>query len=906
MAATKSRAVPRRSGTPLEVELSDDQLLGRFNARRDDSAEAAFAALIRRHGPMVWRVCDQILANRHAAEDAFQACFLVLARKSGSIRQPELLGNWLYGVALRTAREAKMRDGRRRRHEAPSEEAVGLATTSEGVGPEVTLIGLEERQALHEELARLPERYRVPLVLCELEGLTYQEAAHRLDCPVSTIGVRLIRGRERLRDRMIRRGIAPATATALASALLGEGSAAALLSAALVDATAQAAVGFVVSDAAAAGLVPAGVLALAEAVLRAMKLARLKVAASAVLAVGLAASLGWVGGHLPVATATPTERGAGRSVPVEPTSVIVGQPATDPAPVAAPAATPAVSPPGTPPPVGEAGASVVPPTAPLLTLASVRKTGRDEVARGEALFFKDWVAHDRASPDGDGLGPVYNETSCVACHGLGAPGGAGPANKNVVLLTFSSRTGQSPPKGLERIHPGFGTSRSAVLHRYGTDSSYRSWRRTLLGLNNNEGAQQGRPTKPEAGEETVKVRMRRIAQQTAPNARLRERAVVVNPEPNVALRVSERNSPALFGAGRLDSIPNEVIVEEARHQAAEVRGKVSRLPDGRLGRFGWKAQVAGLHEFVRSACASELGLEVPGHAQAVSPITPRDRAKGLDLAEADCDALVSYVRALPAPVVVDPDGPHGSAEMRAGRQTFADVGCASCHAPSLGEVRGLYSDMLLHEMGSSLSDSGSYYGNDGPTSPDTDNPTLATPGEWRTPPLWGFRDSGPYLHDGRAETLDEVVALHEGQATQSARRFFALDLDERTSVETFLKSLIAPSAASAPGIVLASELESRVVPESARQAESLIRHQRVDAEARDIQKREVLRQRQLAEAAVQRAMRNFQLAANLDRAGKPNGAVRYYLEVARDAPNTEEGRLANERIAILGNRAKSP
>src|SRR5262249_15545552 len=101
------------------AEATDSQLLARFAARRDQAAEVAFQALVRRHGPMVWRVCHQVLGDRHAAEDAFQATFLILARRAGSIRQPELLGNWLHGVALRTAREARMRDDRRRRRESP-------------------------------------------------------------------------------------------------------------------------------------------------------------------------------------------------------------------------------------------------------------------------------------------------------------------------------------------------------------------------------------------------------------------------------------------------------------------------------------------------------------------------------------------------------------------------------------------------------------------------------------------------------------------------------------------------------------------------------------------------------------------------------------------------------------------
>ena len=160
--------------------------------------------------------------------------------------------------------------------------------------------------------------------------------------------------------------------------------------------------------------------------------------------------------------------------------------------------------------------------------------------------------------------------------------------------------------------------------------------------------------------------------------------------------------------------------------------------------------------------------------------------------------------------------------MADGRLLFAEVGCASCHTPSLGEVRGIYSDLLLHDMGQILGDAGVSYGAvEGP-----DSPGGPSPGEWRTPPLWGFRDSGPYLHDGRAQTLEEAVALHGGQGSQSARQFFSLDPEERASVEIFLKSLVAPSLASTPGVILAAELEARIEPEEVRQAEALVRKQR--------------------------------------------------------------------------------
>jgi hypothetical protein len=358
------------------------------------------------------------------------------------------------------------------------------------------------------------------------------------------------------------------------------------------------------------------------------------------------------------------------------------------------------------------------------------------------------------------------------------------------------------------------------------------------------------------------------------------------------LTVVERNTPPLFGLGRIDEIPLEVLIAAASNQPAEVRGRVVRTKQGRIGRFGWKAQIPSLHEFVRVACANELGLEVPGHSQAPSPLSPGSKPRGLDLTESDCDALVSYIRALPAPVVIDPDGPQGTRDMRDGRRLFEAAGCATCHAPSLGEVRGIYSDLLLHDMGQSLGDPGSSYGIDGP-----DSRQAPSPGEWRTPPLWGYRDSGPYLHDGRAQDLEEAVALHEGQAAASAHQFFSLTPRERSQVESFLKSLVAPSSAAAPGILLAAELESRIAKE--REPEERVRRQREEAVAREVQEFREAKRREQAEESLKRVKAKLPLARSLERMGRTSGAIKFYREIASQAPDTDEGRLATQRINAL-------
>jgi RNA polymerase sigma factor (sigma-70 family) len=869
--------------------MSDGQLLARFTAHRDELAEIAFTALVRRHGPMVWRVCRQILGDWHTAEDAFQATFLILARRAGSIQRPELLGHWLYGVALRTAREARMRDHRRRRRESTGTEGVGSEPLSEADQPELSLVTHEAVEALHEELSRLPERYRVPVVLCELEGLTYQEAALRLRCPVGTIGVRLSRARERLRLGLTRRGLAPGAG--LLGALLGaEATSAWVPSVLLVEATVRAASRFAASTAAVQGLVSPGILALTAAVLKTMALTPIKVATSLALAVAITATIAGLGTRPETETRVPSATEPAQPQHAEPpplgnppAGALAGQAALSPALAARFELALAM--------FHAAFASrprPEPQTVQDVTGNPRSRAGSDR-ARGAALFAKEWVPNDPKSHGGDGLGPVYNESSCVACHGLGAPGGAGPESKNVVLVT-ATPIDRNHAKGLEQIHPGFHGGRSAVLHRYGTDPEYGTWRRRFY----EGGPDQAPNPRVGAGEDSIDARIRTVHEQTAMDRRGRNRSVRIPARNGFNLTLSERNTPALFGAGRIDAIPAEVLVAVAQHQPERVRGRISRTPDGHIARFGWKAQIARLHEFVRGACATELGLEVPGHAQVPSPLDPSRKAQGLDMTEAECDELVAYIRALPAPVALDPYGPQGSRDIREGRRLFADVGCADCHVPTLGNVRGIYSDLLLHDMGPSLSDSASSYGIEGP-------PSLGAPRpqEWRTPPLWGYRDSAPYLHDGRAEDLEEAVALHGGQAQASTRRFFALSSEDRLRVEAFLKSLVAPSSTTTPGVVLAAEMESRFEQEEQTTPESLVRRRWDEALARGQRQRREEEQRRHAEEVARRAKVRFPLARALEKKGKFRGALFFYHEIAREAPDTEEGRRAAARIAAL-------
>jgi len=254
--------------------LSEGQLLERFVARRD---EAAFEALVARHGPMVLGVCRQVLRDSHEAEDAFQATFLVLVRKAGSLRQRHLLGNWLYGVAYRVAMRARANSARRRERERPGAEEAAVEPAyqmaQDDVGP-----------VLHEEVNRLPGKYRAPVVLCYLEGHTHEEAAAQLRWPVGTVKGRLSRALDQLRSKLTRRGLA-LSAGLLTTELARSASAA--VPTALVDSTVQAAVLVAASPVAAAGSISASAAALSEGVLKAMIFTKIKVGAAVVLAAGV-------------------------------------------------------------------------------------------------------------------------------------------------------------------------------------------------------------------------------------------------------------------------------------------------------------------------------------------------------------------------------------------------------------------------------------------------------------------------------------------------------------------------------------------------------------------------------------------------------------------------------------------
>ncbi len=407
---------------------------------------------------------------------------------------------------------------------------------------------------------------------------------------------------------------------------------------------------------------------------------------------------------------------------------------------------------------------------------------------GHDLFMKVWEPGKPSPSGGDGLGPLYNETSCAACHRLGGIGGGGRNEQNVRILTAEGGGGQTVESGktyvgeLEDLHFGFLNGISTVLHRHSTNPS---------------------------DEERI--------------SEINSFKRITTHDRRCNLRTSERNTPAVFGDGLIDEIPAQVLNEAEKRTFPgfpDIKGRANWLPDGRVGRFGWKAQTSTLREFVLAACANEQGLEVPGHHQARldrAEESATDRGN-LDMTKDQCEQLVDYVASL-SPPVLRPVGE--GRRMPWGYWVFEQVGCATCHTPRLGRVNGVYSDLLLHDMGESLADAATTYGgstsagNVGSLADAREQARAAGSGalssEWRTPPLWGVAESAPYMHDGRAATLDEAIRLHGGEAAAIAARYGKLERgDQRLLIQFLLSLTVAPPVDRRAAAIDAIQARARV------------------------------------------------------------------------------------------------
>lgn len=452
------------------------------------------------------------------------------------------------------------------------------------------------------------------------------------------------------------------------------------------------------------------------------------------------------------------------------------------------------------------------------------------------------AAKGEAEPkaDGDGLGPLHNATSCAACHEGG--GGSG-VRHNVTLITvdprsdFFRRIGPGSGKMIMDFFPGLlaaggGLSFNTVVHDTSSRDGYREIRNRL-----------GQFVPGVVDQAWFSPRKRT-------SEAISKQPVVAGRYQTLDYYLSQRNSPALFGLGQIDSISVQRMNAVAQKQATMTEGKVT----GRVaGKFGWRGQVQTLRQFVSGACAGELGLNQDLSAsQANDPADPEYVSPRQDITPKQVAMLTSFVASLLQPIEQIPTG-HTRQTVRSGENIFHSIGCAVCHVPDMFPVSGLFSDLLLHDMGSELQapfpapagQLGSiglvdpvrftgepfrrivrapgYYGAVFQTQPPLpypfpkpDEPQFprgelsaaelagsaratwdAMQREWKTPPLWGVADTAPYLHDGRAQTLDQAIVWHGGESAVSRQKYERLDQRQKEKLITFLSSLRAPTASPA-------------------------------------------------------------------------------------------------------------
>ena len=537
----------------------------------------------------------------------------------------------------------------------------------------------------------------------------------------------------------------------------------------------------------------------------------------------------------------------------------------------------------------------------------------ESIAIGKQLFEKTWTAQNPAL-GGDGLGPLFNAASCVKCHAQGGIGGSGDARFNAksiaieeMQLTGPNNTMEVAKEMLANFHPGFESSSGGMVNSFGIShqggsKQYQQLRSGILSQVNAEFSSDGGPTNATEVQRALMAPI--LYSHNEGDYTISFRA-----------RIFQRNTTPLFGNGLIDQIPNKLLEQVAKRQEShpEISGRVATLRSGRYGRFGWRGNISSLLDFVENACVAEVGLETKRKRQPHDPTYRNYRNTAPDISDQQMIAMRDFVAALPAPVRQLPTDSEAIAEVSRGEKLFGTVGCAICHVPDMGPAKGIYSDVLLHDMGETLYDyngaepyivralpestvtlessrtrttgtamSSGYYGGQIPMEPTSIDSTSHSVGgspsrsnrrlqrrrypnqpinfvaprrstkktdvlslgsekflrtstnsasslasasrtlfgdfqqttqnvfrkdtfmrltyeitnttqEWRTPPLWGLRDSAPYMHDGRAETVLEAIILHGGESAGTRDRFLALPLADRQAILTFLNTLVAPN-----------------------------------------------------------------------------------------------------------------
>ena len=370
--------------------------------------------------------------------------------------------------------------------------------------------------------------------------------------------------------------------------------------------------------------------------------------------------------------------------------------------------------------------------------------GASITERGRTLFEWVWEPTNLPRPldRSDGLGPMFNGKSCAECHHQGGTGGGGIGLHNTEIITawpVTDKSGHiSTRQNPGEIHEGLKVSSSVILHKESLNPSYADYRQKVAGKH-----------------------------------------------ADFKIFLTQRNTPSLFGLGLIDQLnPKIILQQEAMQASLGLTGRVSRTDNGRVSKFGWKAQKASLKEFVEEAAAAELGLESRNKHQGSDPRNPVEPASTTDLSDEQLDAITAFVSSLPRPLSKI------TKNEALGQKIFKQIGCQNCHVEKLGDITGIYSDLLLHDMKPELEESGSYaiFGVSKPEKSISTNDSIKA-SEWRTPPLWGVSSTPPYLHDGSANRLEDAIAEHAGEALESAKKFNQLDSGQKKELLKFLHSL---------------------------------------------------------------------------------------------------------------------
>ncbi|MEO1617166.1 MAG: di-heme oxidoredictase family protein, partial [Planctomycetota bacterium] len=320
------------------------------------------------------------------------------------------------------------------------------------------------------------------------------------------------------------------------------------------------------------------------------------------------------------------------------------------------------------------------------------------IAEGQHLFTQNWSVQNPKLMGRDGLGPLFNGQSCATCHQQGGLGGSGKAEFNAKTISIESMhlsarrlSKEMVYDAVRRFHPGFiradgSLSNALPLAHHGGTVAYRKSQEALVAkvpalFSDNGGATNA-------------------AEVRAANATPILYSTKTDfYEATIRARLFQRNTPALFGAGLIDRVEARELrsIEKTQKSHPEISGRLATLADGRLGRFGWRANSPTLLDFCDRACAAELGLETKRIPQPKDPMVPGYRHPSFDISDAQIRAMASFVATLPAPEREIPTDPERLAKVARGEQLFATVGCAVCHQPNLSVAKGVYSDLLLHD-----------------------------------------------------------------------------------------------------------------------------------------------------------------------------------------------------------------